>query len=134
MTSASLSSTLHRGANLWNRTYGKIASRVTYQLDSSGTEDLGHAARLEYGFILSGGNGILSDKETSFTVLAALIPQDVNPQLKGHLRGAVNLGASVEEVQSVRAVVVGLCERAGMKRLGGTEGHAWGWREEVAKL
>ncbi|TDZ21442.1 Uncharacterized protein Cob_v005653 [Colletotrichum orbiculare MAFF 240422] len=35
--------------------------------------------------------------------LAGLIPQDVNPQLKGHLRGALNVGASVDEIESGEA-------------------------------
>jgi alkylhydroperoxidase/carboxymuconolactone decarboxylase family protein YurZ len=129
MATTPLSATLHRGSHLWSRLYGKIAHRVQHQLDGCGTEDLGHVARLQYGFILSGGNGILSDKETSFTVLAGLVPQDVNPQLKGHLKGALNLGATRGEVEAVRGAVVQLCERAGMK-----VGEASGWAGEVAKL
>ena len=39
-------------------------------------------------------------------VLACLIPQDVNPQLKGHLVGALNNGATEDEVKAVRDVVV----------------------------
>lgn len=94
-----------------------------------GTEDLALIAALQYGFVLSGGNGVLSDKETSFCVLAGLVPQDVNPQLKGHLRGAVNLGATREEVEAVRGLSVRLCEGVGMK-----VGEVGGWRENVAKL
>lgn len=104
------------------------------QMDNSGAPDLGLLARVEYGYILSGGDGILSPAETSFVLLAALVPQDVNPQLKGHLKGAVNNGASVEEVKAVRGVAVRICEAAGMKLLQGEEGHAWGWREEVEDL
>jgi len=84
---------------------------------------------LNYGFVLSGGNGVLSEPETSFCVLAGLVPQDVNPQLKGHLRGALNLGATKEEVEAVRGMVVGICEKAGMG-----VGGIGGWREEVARL
>lgn len=39
-------------------------------------------------------------------VLACLIPQDVNPQLKGHLVGALNNGATEDEVKAVRDVVI----------------------------
>lgn len=39
-------------------------------------------------------------------VLACLIPQDVNPQLKGHLVGALNNGSTEDEVKAVRDVVV----------------------------
>lgn len=67
-------------------------------------------------------------------VLASLIPQDVNPQLKGHLVGALNNGATKEEVEAVRSVIIQLCEASGMKMLseGGLDG--WGWREEVAPV
>jgi alkylhydroperoxidase/carboxymuconolactone decarboxylase family protein YurZ len=67
-------------------------------------------------------------------VLASLIPQDVNPQSKGHLVGALNNGATEEEVETVRAVVIKVCEASGMRRLeeGGLDG--WGWRDEVAQV
>ena len=45
-------------------------------MDRSGTEDLGLVARLMYGYILS-NTRILSPSETSFVLLAGLIPQDV---------------------------------------------------------
>ena len=46
------------------------------QMDRSGTEDLGITARLMYGYILSNTN-VLSASETSFVLVAGLIPQDV---------------------------------------------------------
>ena len=46
------------------------------QMDRSGTEDLGLAARLVYGYILS-NTSVLSSAETSFVLIAGLIPQDV---------------------------------------------------------
>ena len=67
-------------------------------------------------------------------VLACLIPQDVNPQLKGHLVGAVNNGASQDEVKAVRDVVIKVCEASGMKRLEDGSLDGWGWREDVASL
>jgi len=67
-------------------------------------------------------------------VLASLIPQDVNPQLKGHLVGALNNGATEEEVKAVREVVIKVCEASGMKRLREGTLDGWGWREEVANL
>lgn len=50
------------------------------QLDRSGTEDLGILARLMYGYILS-NTSVLSAAETSYVLLAGLIPQDVRPPL-----------------------------------------------------
>jgi alkylhydroperoxidase/carboxymuconolactone decarboxylase family protein YurZ len=58
----------------------------------------------------------------------------VNPQLKGHLKGAINNGANLEEVRAVRDIVIKLCEAAGMKVLEGRTLNGWGWRDEVAKL
>ena len=46
-------------------------------MDRSGTEDLGLVARLMYGYILS-NTRILSASETSYVLLAGLIPQDVS--------------------------------------------------------
>lgn len=99
-------------------------------MDNSGTSDLGLTARLLYGYILS-ETSVLSARETSFCVIAGLVPLDVNAQLKGHLKGAVNHGARVEEVRAVRAVVVRICEGGGMVEGGG---RGWGWRGEVANL
>ena len=58
----------------------------------------------------------------------------VNPQLKGHLKGALNGGASVDEVRAVRGAVIDICEAAGMERLDEGAVSGWGWREDVANL
>ena len=78
------------------------------------------------GYILSNTN-VLSAKESSYCLIAGLIPLDVNMQLKGHLQGALNNGASVEEIRAVRDVVVRICEVAGMERLGEATVNGWGW-------
>lgn len=124
---------LHRGQVFFDKVYGKVSKRVMSQMDRSGTEDLGLTARLIYGYILSNTN-VLSPAETSFVVISALIPQDVNPQLKGHLKGALNGGATIEEVKAVRDVVLQICKAAGMRKLGDGEIDGWGWRKEVANL
>jgi hypothetical protein len=48
------------------------------QMDNSGTEDLGLVARLMYSHILS-NTSVLNGADTSFVMIAALIPQDVCP-------------------------------------------------------
>ena len=58
----------------------------------------------------------------------------MNPQLKGHLRGALNGGATVEEVRAVREVVIRICEASGMRRLAADAPGGWGWRSEVASV
>ena len=124
---------MQRGLRFFEQVYGKVTNRVMGQMDRSGTEDLGLLARLEYGYVLS-PSLILTPAETSFVVLASLIPQDVNPQLKGHLIGALNNGASEDEVKAVRDLVVKVCEATGMKKLDAQTLDGWGWREDVANL
>lgn len=46
-------------------------------LDHCGTQDLGLAVRLTYGYVLS-PTTILSEAETSFVMIAGLVPQDVS--------------------------------------------------------
>lgn len=58
----------------------------------------------------------------------------MNPQLKGHLRGALNGGATVDEVRAVRDVVIKICEASGMRKLEETAIGGWGWRSEVANV
>ncbi|KAK4104799.1 hypothetical protein N658DRAFT_418033 [Parathielavia hyrcaniae] len=122
-----------RGQTFFEAIYGKITRRVVGQMDRSGTEDLGLLARLMNGYVLS-NTSVLSPAETSFVMIAGLIHQDVNPQLKGHLRGALNGGATVEEVRAVRHVVVELCHLAGMKMLDASAPAGFAWRCEVADL
>lgn len=57
--------------------YGKVSKRVMGQMDRSGTEDLGLTARLMYGYVLSNTN-VLSAPESSFVLIAGLVPQDVS--------------------------------------------------------
>lgn len=75
---------LARGQALFDRVYGKVSNRVMGQMDRCGTPDLGLAARWMYGGILSGGHtlhDVLSPVETSFVLIAGLIPQDVRTSL-----------------------------------------------------
>jgi alkylhydroperoxidase/carboxymuconolactone decarboxylase family protein YurZ len=124
---------LQRGQSFFESIYGKISRRIMGQLERSGTPDLGLLARLTYGYVLS-NTDVLTPAETSFVLIASLIPQDVNPQLKGHLRGALNGGASEDEVRAVRDIVIKICEASGMKKLEENAIGGWGWRSEVANV
>lgn len=68
---------LQRGQTFFDKIYGKVSRRVMGQLDCSGTEDLGLVARLTYGYVLS-NTSVLSPVETSYVMMAGLIPQDVS--------------------------------------------------------
>ena len=127
------SAILSRGQGYFSKTYGKVTRRVMSQMDRSGTEDLGNTARLLYGYILSNTN-VLSPRETSYVMLAGLIPQDVNAQLKGHLQGSQNHGSTIEEVKAVREVIISICEASGMKVLDENAAGGWGWKGPVANL
>lgn len=50
------------------------------QMERSGAPDLGLLARLTYGYVLS-NTDLLTPAETSFVLIASLIPQDVSPLL-----------------------------------------------------
>ncbi len=161
MNELSLMQVLGRGRLFFNKVYGKVAGLVQAQLDGCGTQDLSLAVRLVYGYFLS-NTDVLSDAETSFVLIAGLMLQDVsldggeaagwtrhtsiralaiqppvltgqvNAQLRGHLVGALDGGAAVEEVMAVRSMVIRICEAAGMKMLGEDEVGGWGWRSEMA--
>lgn len=60
-------------------------------------------------------------------IVSSLIPQDVNPQLKGHLRGAINVGVTKEELEGIRLLVFDICDWSGNV--------TWrGGKESVSKL
>lgn len=62
----------------------------------------------------SGKRVIGEGQRNSGGCMRKLMALQVNPQLKGHLRGALNHGASFEEVRGVREAVVEICEAFGM--------------------
>lgn len=68
---------LQRGQRFFENIYGKISRRIMGQLERSGAPDLGLLARLTYGYVLS-NTDVLTPVETSFVLIASLIPQDVS--------------------------------------------------------
>jgi hypothetical protein len=68
---------LDRGQRYFETVYGKVSERVMGRMDSSGSEDLGLTARLMYGYILS-NTSVLNSAETSYVMIAGLIPMDVS--------------------------------------------------------
>ena len=50
------------------------------------------------------------------------------------MKGALNNGATVEEVKAVRDIVIRICEASGMTKIGENVPAGWGWRGEVANL
>ncbi|BFZ64391.1 hypothetical protein YB2330_005534 [Saitoella coloradoensis] len=111
-----------RGEEYFKKTYGKISERVLDNLHSAYPDLAYTAVKHIYSPVLS-YTDVISAKETSYVLISSLIPQDVNPQLKGHLRGGLNQGATREEIDAVRSIAMSICEVCGVK-----------WRGEVANL
>lgn len=101
------------GEDLFARVYGKITRRVHGNLKAAYPDLDWFVQNFEYGPLLA-HTSILDPKETSLVIIAALIPQDVIPQLKGHLKGAINNGATKEEVKELREMVIDLCSWYGI--------------------
>ncbi|GAV51337.1 hypothetical protein ZYGR_0AD05200 [Zygosaccharomyces rouxii] len=111
-----------RGLEHWNHLYTKVSTRIVNNLNSSYPDLWYYILVHVYGPILS-YDEILSAQETSLMVIAALVPQDVNPQLKGHLKGAINVGCDPETVEAARSMAVTVSKWCGVN-----------WRSEVIKL
>lgn len=113
---------VHRGLRQWNSIYNKVSGRVVNNLHSS-YPDLWYFTLIHcYGPLFS-YDKILSVPETSMVVIASLVPQDVNPQLKGHLRGALNVGCDFETIEAVRTLSILVSEWCGVK-----------WADGIVKL
>lgn len=115
-----------RGLEFWSAVYGKVSNRVRTQMFNAYPDLWQYAFHNVYAPLLS-YTDVLSARETSFCVITALIPQDVNPTLKGHLKGAVNLGGTKEELDDIRLLTFDICDWSGNVM--------WkGGKDSVAKL
>ncbi|SMN20868.1 similar to Saccharomyces cerevisiae YJR111C Putative protein of unknown function [Maudiozyma saulgeensis] len=92
---------LERGLNHWNKTYGKVSMRIINDLNDFYPDLWQFIIKDVYGDVLSYGK-IIDASLTSLVVICALIPLDVNAQLRGHLRGALNVGWDRNFIDVVR--------------------------------
>lgn len=111
-----------RGIEFWHHVYGKVSKRIINQMNTAYPDLWEYAKNHIYSPLLSYSD-ILTPKETSLVIIGCLVPQDVNPQLKGHLKGALNNGATPEEVEQARQLALSISEWCDIK-----------WKEDVAKL
>lgn len=87
---------LRDGRALCRRVYGQLYERLLRTMGRI-SPDLGRWMVVEgYGMVLSRPG--LSPPERELCAVAALLPLDVPDQLRAHLRGALLMGASREEV------------------------------------
>ena len=111
-----------RGYQFWKKIYGKVSLRVVNHLRTANPDLWNYAIQNVYAPLLS-YTDILSAQETSLVIVACLVPQDVNPQLKGHLKGALNNKVDLQTVRDARELAIELSSLAGIT-----------WTGEVAKL
>jgi alkylhydroperoxidase/carboxymuconolactone decarboxylase family protein YurZ len=92
-----------RGGKLFAMLYGNIAPKID-QIARDGSPDLGEWALVEgYGRVLA--RDVLKPQQRSLCIVAALMPLDVLPQLKGHVQGALNLGNKPETLWKLYEVL-----------------------------
>ncbi|MCC6465715.1 MAG: carboxymuconolactone decarboxylase family protein [Planctomycetes bacterium] len=92
-----------RGQKLFNLIYGENAPRID-RFARGNSPDLGDWALAEgYGRVLSRPG--LEFRQRSLCIVAALIPLDVAPQLKGHVLGALNTGSTKEQLWRLYDVI-----------------------------
>ncbi|KAJ8596756.1 hypothetical protein M405DRAFT_757164 [Rhizopogon salebrosus TDB-379] len=101
------------GQAYFDSTYGDTAAVVQPMLRSI-YPDLEHfTIKLGYGYVYAFLE-VTSAKETSFSMISALIPNDTPRQVEWHLTGAVRNGATVEEVRAVREIALRIAIKAGV--------------------
>ncbi|KAH7102907.1 AhpD-like protein [Auriculariales sp. MPI-PUGE-AT-0066] len=110
------------GLRTFRKAYGDTADAVDKLLYSA-YPDLGFFSRtIGYGFTYS-FNGVLDPKEFSFAIVSASICTDTPRQTEWHLSSALRNGATREEVQAVRQIVLEVAEECGVQ-----------WRNEVPEV
>ncbi|CCD24353.1 Pxp2p NDAI_0D00390 [Naumovozyma dairenensis CBS 421] len=113
---------IQRGLNHWNSLYNKVSTRVVNNMNSSYPDLWYYALVHVYGPLLSFVD-VLNAQEKSLIVIASLVPQDVNPQLRGHLKGALNIGCDFETIEATRRLSILVSQWCGIT-----------WRDGIVQL
>ncbi|KAG2143838.1 uncharacterized protein EDB93DRAFT_1291267 [Suillus bovinus] len=93
--------------------YGDTATEIQAMLRSI-YPDLEHfTITAGYGYVHSFSK-VISPKETSFAIIAALIANDTLSQVEWQLTGAVRNGAAVEEARGVREIALRIAMTVGV--------------------
>ena len=103
-------SNLISGSKLWNTVFSNLLSEKIRKQMLNAYPDLWYYVNNHIYAYLLGYNKILTDKKTSLVLVACLVPQETNPQLKGYLKGALNNGATKDEVMSTRNLAIKICD------------------------
>ncbi|MHC4841935.1 MAG: carboxymuconolactone decarboxylase family protein [Planctomycetota bacterium] len=95
-----------RGKELFDSIYTDSADKVDKFATSSSPDLADWAIAVGYGRVLS--RPVLEPRQRSLCICASLIPLDVSPQLKGHIKGAKNTGSTTEQLWRLFDLVVKL--------------------------
>ncbi|KAF2102368.1 hypothetical protein NA57DRAFT_71367 [Rhizodiscina lignyota] len=109
-----------RGQEMLDSIYPKIPGYDTGKVERTAPDYAWIAHELLYGHVFS-FPAILGQLETGQVIITALASTDCQEQLRNHMMGMMINGATREEVQGVRAVVMALAERLGVRFKEGRE-------------
>lgn len=113
---------LHKhGIKFFESYYGDTAGSVQELISSSSPDAWYFCKTVIYGFAF-GYNGLLSPKEVSFSIIAALVAMDTPRQLDWHLHNAVRNGATPGEVHAVRQICIEVGKQCGVQWRGDLPG------------
>lgn len=105
---------LARGDDVFRSMYGETGPTVQGIMDTI-YPDLGFFARfVAYGYVF-GHNSVLSQAETSYSLVASLIAGDTPRQIGWHLANARRGGASLEQLKAVRLIAMEASAKAGVQ-------------------
>ncbi|SCU84430.1 LADA_0D01640g1_1 [Lachancea dasiensis] len=121
-TGSSIEQGNKHGIAHWNMIYNKVSNKVVNNLNSSYPDLWQYILCNVYGPLLS-FDEILDAQETSLVVIASLVPQDLNLQLWGHLKGALNVGCDQETVSAAENLSIVIAQWCEVK-----------WKADVVKL
>ncbi|KAJ8489371.1 hypothetical protein ONZ45_g13617 [Pleurotus djamor] len=93
------------GQQNFKRLYGEASGPVQNLLDAAYPDLCWYTQTLTYGIVL-GQYSVISPIETSYAMIASIIPLDTPRQVNWHLAGARRQGASLEEVKAVRPIAI----------------------------
>ncbi|EMG49531.1 putative carboxymuconolactone decarboxylase, partial [Candida maltosa Xu316] len=99
---------LIRGSRYFEKMYGDDSGRREDMIEAS--PDLWNYFHHHVNSPLLSYDAVLDNKDTSLCLIGCIVPQDVNEMLKVELQGAVNHGATKEEVNDTVRFVIEACE------------------------
>ncbi|SCU94261.1 LANO_0E06216g1_1 [Lachancea nothofagi CBS 11611] len=121
-TAETVEQTIQHGVHHWNKVYSKVSNKVVNNLNSSYPDLWQFVLCNVYGPLLS-FDEILNAQETSLVIISSLVPQDLNLQLWGHLKGALNVGCDQETINAARNLSIVVAKWCEVR-----------WKSDVVKL